>query len=92
MLVFRYLERGNSRDLFNLGSEQGTSVLEVIGSGRRITGKDFKVMMASRRPGDPAVLVGSSRKAKMVLGWKPEYPDIDTIVAHTWKWHEHAEY
>ncbi len=92
LLALRYLERGNPSDFFNLGNEQGTSVLEVIDSVRRITGKDFRVMMEPRRPGDPAVLVGSSRKAKKVLGWKPKYSDIDTIVAHAWEWHEHAEY
>ncbi len=42
--------------------------------------------------GDPAMLVGSSGKARQALGWEPVYGDIDTIVSHAWNWHEHAEY
>ena len=90
--AFRYLEQGNPGDYFNLGNAVGTSVLEVVESVKRVTGKDFRVTLAGRRPGDPAKLVGSSKKARRVLGWKPVYGDIDTIVAHAWKWHENAEY
>ena len=41
-----------------------------------------------RRAGDPAQLVASSEKAKTVLGWKPQYDDLETIIASAWKWHE----
>lgn len=92
LLALHYLESGKPSDFFNLGNERGTSVLEVVDSVKRVTGKDFKVTLAPRRSGDPAILVGSSEKAKKILGWKPEYSDIDTIVAHAWKWHEKAEY
>ncbi len=88
LLALHYLESGKPSDFFNLGNERGTSVLEVVDSVKRVTGKDFKVTLAPRRSGDPAILVGSSEKAKKILGWKPEYSDIDTIVAHAWKWHE----
>lgn len=92
LLALHYLENGKPSDFFNLGNERGTSVLEVVDSVKRVTGKDFKVTLAPRRSGDPAILVGSSEKAKKILGWKPEYSDIDTIVTHAWKWHEKAEY
>ena len=46
------------------------------------------VTLVSRRIDDPAALVGSSEKARKVLGWKPEYVDIDTIVRHVWEWHQ----
>ncbi len=92
LLALHYLESGKPSDFFNLGNERGTSVLEVVDSVKRVTGKDFKVTLAPRRSGDPAILVGSSEKAKKILGWKPEYSDIDTIVAHAWKWHEKTEY
>lgn len=92
LLALHYLESGKPSDFLNLGNERGTSVLEVVDSVKRVTGKDFKVTLAPRRSGDPAILVGSSEKAKKILGWKPEYSDIDTIVAHAWKWHEKAEY
>ena len=92
LLALHYLENGKPSNFFNLGNEKGTSVLEVIDSVKRVTGKEFKVTMAQRRNGDPAKLVGSSEKAKKVLGWKPKYSEIDTIVAHAWKWHENPEY
>ena len=66
--------------------------MEVIESVRKVTGKGFKVTLADRRPGDPAKLVGSSKKAQEILGWQPVYGDIDKIVEHAWKWHERAEY
>ena len=92
LLALHHLERGGASDFFNLGNAHGTSVLEVVDSVKRVTGKTFSVTIADRRPGDPAKLVGSSDKARRVLGWKPVYGDIDTIVAHAWYWHEHAEY
>ena len=92
VLALRYLENGGAGDFFNLGNEKGTSVLEVIDSAKRITGRDFKVTLAERRPGDPAKLVGSSEKARRVLGWAPGYVDIDTIIAHAWQWHENKRY
>lgn len=90
--ALHYLEQGKESDSFNLGNELGTSVLEVIDSVKRITGRNFKVILADRRPGDPAKLVGSSLKAQNVLGWKPVYADVDKIVEHAWRWHENAEY
>ena len=88
LLALEYLDNGGESGCFNLGNERGTSVLEVIEAVRKVTGKDFKVTGVDRRPGDPATLVGSSEKAKQVLGWKPEYGDIETIVEHAWKWYE----
>lgn len=90
--ALHYLERGNHGSSFNLGNSIGTSVLQVVDSVKRVTGKDFSVTLADRRPGDPARLVGCSEKAKKILGWEPKYDDIDLIVAHAWNWHENAEY
>ena len=87
ILALEYLNRDGKSDFFNLGNEQGTSVLEVIEAARKVTGKEFQVTLADRRPGDPAVLVGSSEKAKEILGWKPRYGDIEIIVRHAWEWH-----
>lgn len=92
LLALHHLEKGGESDFFNLGNTLGTSVLEVIDSVKRVTGRDFPVIFSERRPGDPAKLVGSSAKAQRVLGWKPIYTDIDVIVEHAWKWHEKKEY
>lgn len=92
LLALHYLEEGRGSDSFNLGNALGTSVLEIVDAVRRVTGRGFTVTLADRRPGDPAKLVGSSEKAQHVLGWKPVYGDIDTIVGHAWKWHGKAEY
>jgi len=92
LLSLHHLEKGGESGFFNLGNALGTSVLEVIDSVKRVTGKDFRVTYAGRRAGDPAVLIGSSEKAQRILGWKPVYGNIDTIVSHAWNWHQKAEY
>ena len=88
ILALQYLQNGGASERFNLGNERGTSVLEVIEAVKKVTGKDFKVTLSDRRPGDPATLVGSSGKVKAVLGWEPQYAEIETIVEHAWKWQE----
>ncbi|MFG6365642.1 UDP-glucose 4-epimerase GalE [Schaedlerella sp.] len=90
--ALHYLEEGNPGDFFNLGSTIGTSVLEVVESVKRVTGREFQVTLSERRQGDPAKLVGSSDKARKVLGWEPKYGEIDAIVDHAWKWHKNAGY
>ncbi len=92
LLALHYLEKGGESDFFNLGNAIGTSVLEVVDSVKRVTGREFNVTLSDRRPGDPAKLVGSSDKAQQILGWQPTFGDIDTIVDHAWKWHENKEY
>ena len=92
LLALHHLEAGKESQFFNLGNEKGTSVLEVVNSVKKVTGKDFKVTLTDRRLGDPAKLVGSSKRAQDVLGWKPMYGDIDVIVEHAWTWHERDEY
>lgn len=88
LLALEYLNKGSESGFFNLGNENGTSVLEVIDSVKRVTGKDFKVTLAPRRPGDPPTLVGSSKRAQEILGWKPKFADIDTITKHAAEWYK----
>ncbi len=92
ILALKYLEKGGKSDSFNLGNEKGTSVFEIIESVKRVSHCDFKVICDKRREGDPATLVGSSEKTRQILGWRPIYDDIDTIVYHAWKWHQNKEY
>ncbi|MBP7829561.1 MAG: UDP-glucose 4-epimerase GalE [Kiritimatiellae bacterium] len=73
---------------FNLGNGEGFSVKQVIEAAREVTGLPIPVNQAPRRPGDPPRLVAAARKAAAVLGWKPKYPDLRTILQHAWAWHQ----
>ena len=87
ILACKYLLDGGKSDIFNLGNGVGFSVKEVIEKAKEVTGKEIKVVYEGRRAGDPAVLVASSDKAKKILGWKPVYNDLGTIIDTAWKWH-----
>ncbi|TCI57432.1 UDP-glucose 4-epimerase GalE [Exiguobacterium sp. SH1S21] len=83
-----YLKRGGDSDVFNLGTETGLSVLEIIEAARRVTGHPIPVKTGTRRAGDPAMLIASPDKAKRVLGWTPERSTVDMILTDAWNWHE----
>ena len=87
LLALRALER-ESRLIYNIGNGQGFSVLQVIESVRRVTGKPIPVEECPRREGDPAVLVASSEKIKAELGWAPKFGELDVIVESAWEWHQ----
>lgn len=85
-LAMRYLRAGGASDVFNLGNSVAHSVLDVIESVKRVTGKDVPVAYAARRPGDADRLVASSEKARRILRWRPIRDQIDTIVQDAWNW------
>ena len=87
LLALDALRRGAATTAYNLGSGNGYSVMEVVKVAEKVTGRTIKAVPAERRPGDPAVLVASSAKISRELGWKPNYPDLETIVKHAWNWH-----
>lgn len=72
----------------NLGTGRGYSVREVIEACRKITGHKIPAMIGERRPGDPPELIADASKARQVLGWKPQYAEIDEIVKTAWRWHQ----
>jgi UDP-glucose 4-epimerase len=72
----------------NCGYGHGFSVREVVEMVKRVSGIDFKVEVAPRRPGDPAQIVAASDPARMKLGWTPQYDDLATIVAHALAWEQ----
>lgn len=88
LLALDGLVAGGQSDAFNLGNGSGFSVQEVIESARRLTGKAIAVKDSPRRAGDPARLVANSDRARTVLGWKPEFADLDVIVGHAWGWEQ----
>jgi UDP-glucose 4-epimerase len=88
LLALGALSEAKSRLIYNIGNGQGFTVLEVIESVRRVTGKLIAVEECPRRPGDPAVLVASSEKIKTELGWRPKFAELDQIIASAWEWHQ----
>ena len=87
ILALEYLKAGNKSDVFNLGSNNGYSVKEMLEAARDVTGKEIPAMIAPRRAGDPGSLVASSQKAKEILGWQPVYTDVKKIIETAWNWH-----
>jgi UDP-arabinose 4-epimerase len=86
--ALRYLERETESQAINIGTGHGFSVAEVIESVRRVTGKQISVEYVDRREGDPPELVAVADKAHRVLGWRPLFTDLDSIVASAWRWHQ----
>jgi UDP-glucose-4-epimerase GalE len=84
--ALRRLETGGAPTVYNLGTERPTSVREVVDAVERVTGRTVSKSLAPRRPGDPAVLYASARRAREELGWVAARPDIDTIVGDAWRW------
>jgi len=86
VLGLEYLLKGGASTAFNLGNGNGYSVKEVIETAKKITQKPIKVVISDRRAGDPPMLVGSSDRAREILGWQPQYADLSQIVQHAWNW------
>lgn len=87
-LALEHLRKNNVSDVFNLGNGTGFSVKQVIETAREVTRHRIPEVISPRRAGDPAVLIASSEKAQSVLGWKPKFNDLKTIIATAWKWHQ----
>ena len=88
VLALKHLANGGNSEFINLGNGLGFSVKEVIETAKKITGKPIEARVAPRRAGDPSRLVADSKKAREVLGWKPQFPDLESIIESAWAWHE----
>ncbi len=88
ILAMKYLCDGNDSNIFNLGNGVGFTVKEVVETARKVTGHPIPAKEEPRRAGDPSMLIASSAKAKEVLGWNPQYADLETIIGTAWKWHK----
>ena len=86
LLALEYLKAGGKSAAFNCGYGIGHSVLEVIAAAKRVTGIDFPVLHAARRDGDPAALVADAAAIRRELGWSPQVPTMDDIIASAWEW------
>jgi UDP-glucose 4-epimerase len=88
LLAVRHLRQGGESRRYNLGNGEGFSVKEVLQSVERVSGHAVPHTIGPRRAGDPSTLVAASNKIRDDWGWKPQYPELDTIVAHAWRWFE----
>lgn len=89
LLALEKMQNSNSCALsmtYNLGSEKGFSVNQIVQAVKDVTKKDIRTEIAPRRKGDPAVLVASSEKIKKDLGWSPRYNDIHDIISTAWEY------
>ena len=91
-LGLKYIMENNGNHAFNLGSSEGFSVLEILHEAERVTGEPVPHDIADRRPGDPAVLIASNKKARDVLGWEPKRSEVQTILRDAWNWEQNKKY
>jgi UDP-glucose 4-epimerase len=82
----RHLRNGGASVTLNCGYGRGFSVLDVIDTVKRVSGLDFKVTSSGRRPGDPPAIVADAGRIRALLGWSPQFDDLETIVDHALKW------
>ncbi len=90
VLALKSLLADGAGDVINLGTEIGHSVLEVIRTAEKVTGRRVLYDIAPRRQGDVAVLLASKARAEKVLGWKTRLSSLETIVESAWNWHRQA--
>jgi UDP-glucose 4-epimerase len=86
LFALEYLEKGGAPTAMNVGYGRGGSVREVLEIVRKVSGVDFKVVEADRRPGDPASLVARAEKIGVLTGWKPKFDNLETIISDAWRW------
>lgn len=90
ILALSALEAGSGSMTLNLGTGSGFSVAEVVCAAEAVVGKEIPKEYGPRRPGDPAVLVADSTRARVELGYRPKYNEIGRIIESAWTWHAGA--
>ncbi len=91
LAAIKYLRANPGGEAFNLGTTSGSSVLEVIKTCQKVTGREIPVEYSARRPGDPPMLVANADKARQLLGWKTQY-DLQRIVETAWQWEQNPKF
>jgi UDP-glucose 4-epimerase len=85
-LASQYLENHQGFHDFNLGYGRGHSVKEIISAIEKVVGSKVEYKISPRRPGDPAELIGSGKKAIDLLGWNPRFTELEKIIETAWNW------
>lgn len=88
ILALEHLRKDNPSERINLGTGKGASVIEVIETARRVTGKPISIQFDKRREGDPSRLVANAEKARATLGWQPRFDNLEKIIRSAWAWHQ----
>jgi UDP-glucose 4-epimerase len=83
-----YLRGGGASTTLNCGYGRGYSVIETIEAVRKVSGRNFAIQHAARRPGDIMTMVADTRRIRNLLDWTPQYDDLETIAAHALAWEE----
>lgn len=91
LLALEHLHAGKGSIICNLGTGQGFTVQQVIDAARKVTGHAIPTIDAPRRDGDPVSLVANAAKAKQILGWQPQYSNLETIVQHAWQFAQQVD-
>ena len=91
-LGLQYIMKHNTSEQFNLGSQDGFSVLELVHMFEHITGKKVPYEIVGRREGDPAVLVASNLKARQLLGWTLQHSSLEEIIKSALAWEKNRKY
>ena len=86
--ALEYLSQENTSNYFNVGTGKGYSNKEILDMVKKVTGVDFTVQFGPRREGDPDAIYADNSKIKSVLGWKPKYSDLQTVIETAWNWHK----
>lgn len=89
LMAYQHIQNSKKSLTLNLGTGKGHSVLEVIRMAETVTGKKLNFNITTRRAGDPAELFTSSEAAQALLGWKPEFSDLESLVKSTWQVYQH---
>lgn len=91
VLAYQYMQETGKSNFFNLGSENGYSVKEMVEAAQRICNKKMNIQLCDRRAGDADTLVADSTKIKNVLGWQPKYSNLENILQSAWEWENRNE-
>lgn len=86
----KFLDSNKGFHIFNLGSEQGFSVMEVIDECQKLMKTDIKFKIGSKRDGDPNILVADNKKSISKLGWKLENNSLKSIISSAINFHKNA--
>lgn len=87
ILALEALEKEHKTGVYNAGTGKGYSNKEIIAMIEKVSGRQVKVKVSPRRPGDADILVADSSKLQKELNWKPQYSDLETIIETAWQWH-----